>query len=640
MPNCPECGKPIPTGYKICPSCGVGSTVLKVEIAAHINLLRKKIQMDPSNARLCVELGDLYHNHGLIHEALDAYLQGVTVDSTNFDAQIRSAHIHLKLREIEKAEKGFSAALHIDPKSTEALIGLFRSYYLQGKTDVAITLGEKILHSKPDNVEFHKLLKELYTKKGDTEKTLKELLGLASLIPTDKQIIREIAVYYMDHSNVEKAVEYYGKMLSMSADDVDLGFKIGKYYFEKNEHNKVIEYMGSLVLKTDLAPGVDASLRAYLALAYYQMGSVPDALNLADGIKMVGAHEMNPEEKKMLAGFFFKVGQADFHNTQVSKAISSFEKAVNYDPDTASYKQVLEKAKKEVSTSRQKTVGIASIIAAGVVGLVVLVIVGRTLTRGRITFQIDPPEAVTISIDGKPLENPVVHRGNRLSPILPMGGHRIAIEKEGYEKWQGLASIGFAKNAKVSVKLVPIYYSLRVTSVPESSNVTIDGIVVGKTPFANDQILACPHTISIERESYAKWLRMLTVGKKSVVDLGRVVLKNLSGAWVGKIGEDAYGYTAAFTMTIKQKGASLTIKYYHQPAEGHVYTGEIRGRITKNELLAEGDLLYKYLNVFYWENTKKKTTIGGKLSGDWDKIEGTIKMDGFDDRNWSANRKK
>lgn len=75
MPNCPECGKPIPTGYKICPSCGVGSTVLKVEIAAHINLLRKKIQMDPSNARLCVELGDLYHNHGLIHEALDAYLQ-------------------------------------------------------------------------------------------------------------------------------------------------------------------------------------------------------------------------------------------------------------------------------------------------------------------------------------------------------------------------------------------------------------------------------------------------------------------------------------------------------------------------------------------------------------------------------------
>jgi rRNA maturation endonuclease Nob1 len=45
MASCPECGKILPEGYKICPACGGSIAHLKDEITAHINLMRKKAEI-------------------------------------------------------------------------------------------------------------------------------------------------------------------------------------------------------------------------------------------------------------------------------------------------------------------------------------------------------------------------------------------------------------------------------------------------------------------------------------------------------------------------------------------------------------------------------------------------------------------
>lgn len=640
MANCPDCNKPLPEGYKICPACGGSIVHLADEITAHINLLRKKIGREPANSKLRMDLGNLYQAHGLILEARDEFQNVAAAEPRNFDAHFKSAQIYIKLKQGDKAEKEYNAALHINPKSAPVLTGLFRSYFLQDKIDPAIILGEKILQSNPDNVEYHKLLKGLYEKKNDKEKALKELLAISALIPEDRQIIREITVHYIEINDMEKAAVYYGRMMNMAADDPLLGIRIGEYYFNRNEYDRAIEFMAPLLKRTGLDAGTASAVRVHLALAYLNKDAISEALNMADGIKALDPGEMKPETRKMLGMLYSRIGQADLANKRSGKAVVHFEAAMQYDPENTELKQLLEKTRNEANSAKTHFIKKAAIVTAGVIIIVLVLVIARNATRGQIVFQIDPPEAVTLSIDGRVVKGTTGKGGSLISPVLSVGKHSVVIESEGYEKWIGSVSIGLGKNARRSVSLAPIYYTLRVTTLPESSDVMIDNRLIGTTPYASDRVPARLHAVAIVRENYAGWCTTFTAFKGDSVDLGTIALKNLSGEWAGKIGKDDYTYNAAFRMTVKQEGADLTINYFHKPVEGYTYSGEIKGIFNQGILTAQGDLTYRYYDIFRWEKIKRKIVLKGKISDDWNRIEGGSQVDGLGDQGWWAERGK
>jgi tetratricopeptide (TPR) repeat protein len=637
MKTCPACGEPIPEGQEKCPSCGKRPMNLGVEVTAHINLLKKKIEKEPSNTKLHIDLADLYQKHSLLNEALSEYQKAVAVDAKNFLAQFKSAHIFLKFKKFNKAESAFRAALHINPKSTESLIGLFRTYYLQNRIAEAIALGEKIVKSKPDNVEFHVLMKNLYNRKGSKEKALLELQKLESLIPDSKQFIKEIALHYRKENNLEKMIEYYHKMQNVEIEDIDLGFQIGKYYYDNNEYDKAVEHLDSLFKKKNITPEMDVMIRTYLALAWFNKDKIPGAKNLVDEIQPSHAQHMDEEMQKKLASLFFGIGQNDLQSNKLKKAITFFEKAVSYDKDNVKYGQLLEETKNKAAISNKKLLNKISVIAISAIATCVFVVLVWILIHNKIIIHVEPAEDVAVFIDGNPVKNSSKKPGIISSPMLLMGKHNIVIEKTGYEKWQGSVNIGVGRSAKLTVELVPIYFSLRLASVPESATVIIDGRFVGKTPFVSEGILAGRHVLELEHVGHAKWRTNLMVTENDSIDLGIISLKNLAGKWYGKIGKDSYAYNAAFNMTISQTNADLTIKYYHQPIENCKYTGKIHGKIEKGEFYAEGNVTYKYLKVFYWAKTKKRIVMQGKISENWDRIEGKHSVEGLGEHNWWAN---
>lgn len=638
MENCPECGKPIPEGLQYCPSCIEKPVDLSAEIMAHINLLKKKIEKEPLNAKLHLDLAEIYQKHSYNKQALSEYEKAVHADVKNFDAHIKSAHIYLKFRETKKAENAFRAALHVNPKSTESLIGLFRTYYLQDRTEEAIVLCEKIVRSKPDNVEFHILLKNLYNKKGNKEKFLIELLKLESLSPDSEQFVREIALHYQNENNMEKAKEYYHKMLNLNIEDIDLGFQIGKYHYDNREYDKAIEHLNGLLKLKNITLERDAMTRTYMALACLDKGDIPEAKKIIGKIQPSYAQNMDQEAQKKLASLFFKIGQNELHNNKAKKAIAFFEKALSFDKETIDYARVLDKTKNESVISNKKVLKKVSVIAVGAVAVSIFIVFVWILTHNKIIIDIEPAENTTLLIDGKSMKTKVENPGIISSPTLLMGKHDIEIEKTGYEKWQGSANIGFGKPARLKVTLVPIHFFLQLTSVPESTAVIIDGQFVGKTPFSSDRMLACPHVIEMECAGHAKWRTILTVNERDSIDLGIVRLKNLAGKWRGKIGENSYAYNAGFNMTIQQTATYLIVKFYHKPREDCFYTGKIKGQIRNGEFHAEGNITYKYEKVFYWAQTKKKIAMQGKISDNWDRIEGKYKVESLAEQNWWANR--
>ena len=102
---------------------------------------------------------------------------------------------------------------------------------------------------------------------------------------------------------------------------------------------------------------------------------------------------------------------------------------------------------------------------------------------------------------------------------------------------------------------------------------------------------------------------------------------------------DAYTYNASFTMTITQKDSAVKIAYYHQPIEGHIYRGELRGYISNGGFYAEGLVNYSEPNVFYTSRKKMKIVMQGKLTDDWSRFEGTHFADGLGEHSWWATRR-
>jgi hypothetical protein len=72
--------------------------------------------------------------------------------------------------------------------------------------------------------------------------------------------------------------------------------------------------------------------------------------------------------------------------------------------------------------------------------------------------------------------------------------------------------------------------------------------------------------------------------------------------------------------------------------DGQTYSGEIKGKFSRGELIAQGDLVYNYYYIFYWKKIKRKIVLNGKISENWNRIEGKGQVEGLGDRDWWAER--
>lgn len=639
MPHCQECGREIPEGQKKCAICSEHTGKLDDKVLAHINLLIKKLETDPLNTDIRMNLAELYQKNGLLKEALNAYQKIIDTDASNFQAHNRTAHIHLKLKNLEKAEQAFRAALHIDPSSTASLVGLFRTYYLQNKTIEAIAVGKKLVAQKPENVEFHMLLKNLYQQQADDEHAFSELLALEKLVPDNEKVIREIADYYKKNNDLIKVIAVYSKMLSKKIEDLDLGFYIGVHYFENRKYDDVIVHFSDMLKNENVTPDMEALVHTYLALSYFQKGNLHNTQNMLAEIQPAHARYMNPDMKKKLAAVLFTIGKNHYDNGRLREAIALLEKAIAYDNESTEYTQLLNNIKLESTTKYRALLKKVAMIGGSAVGACLLLFLAWITIRNRIIIHVDPSDDIIILIHGDTITSYDEKTGIARSPIYFIGKHDVSIERTGYETWSGTATIGFAKPARLEIKLIPIYYTLSLTSVPENADVIIDGKPMGITPFTSHEIPACPHAIEVRRAGYAPWKTNLMLTEQDTINLDTIYLHNLAGKWIGEIGSNSFAYNASFNMTIEQTGDLLTIKYFHQPREENKYSGTIKGKVENYTFHAEGRLTYKYYKVFYWAEEKRQVIMQGTLSDSYQRIEGSFTIEGSAPRSWWAQHR-
>lgn len=638
MKYCAKCPAEIPEGHTVCPACGAKPVTVPDVTAAHINLMKLRVERDSANVKLRTELAELYFKNGLIGDALAEYKKIAESEPGNYHAHLRCAQILFDFKHLDQAAAAFRSALHINPKDPVSLLGLFRIFYLQHKTDEAIALGEKLIAAEPANVEYHLMLKNLYQQKGDEVKTMQILNKLEAIVPNNEQVIRDLIHHYRKSGEWEKARSYYDRLIGIGQDDVEFGCQLGRFYEEQKRLDEAIKIFEELLNRGGLPPGTGTEIRLDLALIHAGRGDLKTAQKLTADILSPPPAAADSASNKKFAQLLAFLGRQEMEKKHPKPALDHLKKAVYYDPVNPSYQDLLTRLEKESTASRRRLLHRTLQAVSALILTAALVFFGWNATHNRIYLQLEPNAQVTVTVDGKMMPTNWVKPDILASPVLTMGQYRVAIERPGFEPWQGTAVIGFARRGFLAVTMKPIFFSLRAASVPESATVTIDGQIVGQTPVHVDRLLAVPHEIEISAPFYAVWRSRLNVERPDSIDLGVIKLKNLSGTWSGKIGSDAYTYNASFTMTVSQQESTLKITYYHQPIESRVYRGEFGGVIRNGRFHAEGNVNYSEVDVFFLSRKKKRIVFEGALSDDWSRIEGKHFADGLGDHTWWAVR--
>ncbi len=105
---------------------------------------------DPTNAKICFDIGQSLLNRGLRDEALEFYHLGAEREKDTADGLVKLASAYLRLQEWDRAEDHLRQALIADPGEITASLGLGEILRSRGHADEAIAHFRAILDEHPD----------------------------------------------------------------------------------------------------------------------------------------------------------------------------------------------------------------------------------------------------------------------------------------------------------------------------------------------------------------------------------------------------------------------------------------------------------------------------------------------------------
>lgn len=136
-----------------------------------IEELKKKIEKNPENFKLCRKLADLYVDKENYDKAIELYKNYLEKDNKTSEAYNNLGALYYYKKEYKKAEKYLVDGYKIDPDNLNIIHNLRSIYNATGHYGASLTMAEKyaIKSKKP---EVLKEIAEIYEKFGNLEKMM------------------------------------------------------------------------------------------------------------------------------------------------------------------------------------------------------------------------------------------------------------------------------------------------------------------------------------------------------------------------------------------------------------------------------------------------------------------------------------
>ena len=188
-----------------------------------VAVYKQILKLDPTLIDITTHLADLYHQLGLMSDAINQYRQivdmyekqdrledcmtilrkVVELDPDNIATRVKLAEIHVKQGLLEEARADFlKAALQLKAE--------FR-------TDDYVKVAERLIHVDPSDLATARELAEIYIKKGDARRALAKLQVCFRANPKDIETLTLLAQAFQELGQVPKAISVYRELVELYA---------------------------------------------------------------------------------------------------------------------------------------------------------------------------------------------------------------------------------------------------------------------------------------------------------------------------------------------------------------------------------------------------------------------------------------
>jgi len=207
---------------------------------------------EEDQARAWLALGRLLEN-SKPEEAFAAYQKAGTLTPKDPEPHISAGLLREREKDFTGAETEYKQVLALDPRSTEAVIGLTNLYMKSGRIGEAEPLLRRLAAERPDDAGIHLQLGRVLAAQGKKDDAIPEIQTALRLSPNDSEAQRDLADLLTQSGKLADAEKVYRDLLTTHPDDPEFHQLLGELLLRDHKFPEAQqEFMAAVKLKPDL----------------------------------------------------------------------------------------------------------------------------------------------------------------------------------------------------------------------------------------------------------------------------------------------------------------------------------------------------------------------------------------------------
>ena len=161
--------------------------------------------------------------------------------------QANMGDVYVKLGKYKDAILAYNDAIDVDPRYSQAWVGLGRAYALIGKSDNAIVALEKATYIDPGSGLLWLELGRSYKKQNRQDDAIRAFEKAIDIDPSTAAAWIEKGNIYFEKDNTDEAIAAYRKAIELDDQLAQAWHKLGNAYSKKKMHDEAIEAYNNAV---------------------------------------------------------------------------------------------------------------------------------------------------------------------------------------------------------------------------------------------------------------------------------------------------------------------------------------------------------------------------------------------------------
>lgn len=239
--------------------------------------LKPTAHVEEGQASAWLSLAHLIENRDPA-QALQAYRKAAELSPNDPEPHLSAGLLDERQKDLSAAEAEYKKVLALDPRSTEAAIGLTNIYMKANRPADAEPLLRRLATERPDDSGLHLQLGRVLAAQGKKDDAVAEFQTVLKLSPKDAEAQRELADLFVQAGKFPEAEKAYRDLVTNRPDDADLHGQLGEVLLKEHKFEDAeTEFMATIKLKPTLGEAYGS-----LAIAATETKNYPLAIKALD----------------------------------------------------------------------------------------------------------------------------------------------------------------------------------------------------------------------------------------------------------------------------------------------------------------------------------------------------------------------